>query len=148
MMCSRSIGISARRASRRRGAPSLVLGVGEAGRAVREALVLDPERVLFTPVARVPGDVGDVDELDDPPARETMKCDEACARAFCSQRTDGQNAPSVAWMTIVRIDVGEPVRLREVALAPEPDQRAAAWASAAPRGRSRRARTAAASERR
>ena len=102
----------------------LVLRVGEAVRAVGEPLVLDPDRLLVRPpVAGVPGDVGEVDELHDPAAAR----DDVVRRCMCARALQPAHRAPEGALRDVDDDLVDrlraPVRLREVALALQPDER-------------------------
>jgi hypothetical protein len=99
-----------------------VLSVGEAAGPIGEALVLDPHRFgIDAPVAGVPGDVGEMDELDDlAVARDHVVRRRMCARV----RQPLHRAPECAFGDVdddLLDRPRRPVRLREVALALEPD---------------------------
>ncbi len=103
-----------------------ILRVGVAVRAVGESLVLDPDRLLVrVPVPRVPGDVGEVDELDDPAAARDDVV-RRCVRPRALQPPHG--APEGALRDVdddLVERLGAPVSLGEVPLALEPDDRRA-----------------------
>ena len=109
MMCSRSIGISARRASQ-------AVSFAE----LRYCVVVNPSGPYVKPSCSIPTDWTFVRQLpacqamSDTctsctifPPRETMKCDDAWARGFFSQLTEPQKAPSVTCTTIRSRDCGE-----------------------------------------
>ena len=111
-----------------RGEPGrgVVLRVGEALRAVRVALVLDSDGVgVDLPVAGVPGDVREVDELHDPAAaRDDVVRRRMCARALQPpDRAPERALGDVHDDPVDRFRVA--MRLREVALALEPGERRA-----------------------
>ena len=125
MMCVRSIGISERRAIQAASlADAWYCASVNPTRPVGEALVLDPDRLLVRgPVAGVPGDVGEVDELDDP----AVARDDEVRGSVCARVPQPAHRPPELALGDVDDDLVDrlhaAVRLREVALAPQPDDR-------------------------